>query len=117
MDIFNKLFGNQEDTLKDAADAKRKQAEKLLESGKEKLSDAYDVFSETVDEVYSQTKEKAKEVYASGSRVIIGVEEQVKEQLDEVTHFVKEKPVTSLIIGAGIAYLIFSLLKNHSDDN
>jgi ElaB/YqjD/DUF883 family membrane-anchored ribosome-binding protein len=116
MDIFNKLFRNQEDTLKHAADAKRKQAEKLLEKGKEKLTNAYEVFSDTVDEVYSQTKEKAKDVYAGGSKVVIGVEEQVKEQLDEVALFVKEKPVTSLIIAAGIAYVIFSFLKNNSDD-
>lgn len=109
MDIFKLLFKNHEDNLKKAANTKKKQAENLIDLSKERLNEAYDSFSKTVDEVYGQSKEKAKSVYIEGSKIILNAE-------DKVELFVKEKPVTSFIIAAGIGYLIFSLLKKNSDD-
>ena len=68
-----------------------------------------------MDEVYSQSKDKARKAYNEGSKMVIDVEEHLKEHIEDIGEYIKHKPVTSLIIAAGIGYLIFAMIQKKSD--
>ncbi|MBA2711270.1 MAG: hypothetical protein H0U57_11845 [Tatlockia sp.] len=116
MNILNKLFNGHDVKLKRMAETQKEEAADLLERGKDRISEAYDLFSETVDDVYNQSKNTAKKAYKQGSKMVIDVEENLKEHIEDVGVYIKNKPVTSAIIAAGIGYLIISMLQKKSDD-
>jgi ElaB/YqjD/DUF883 family membrane-anchored ribosome-binding protein len=66
---------------------------------------------EAASDLMNGGKKFANELYAEGVHKVHEAEQNVKEYSDELLLKVKENPVTSLLIAAGVGFLISTLLK------
>ena len=57
-----------------------------------------------------ESKKKVNELYEEGRHSIDHVQQSIKCYSDDVVHKVHAKPITSLLIAAGIGYILSSLL-------
>ena len=67
--------------------------------------------SEAATELLEEGRKLANELYEGGLHKVQNAEDSVKEYSDELVKKVKEKPLTSLLIAAGVGYILSTLLR------
>lgn len=67
---------------------------------------------EQAEELYHHVRDKAHEMYEEGKKGVCEVEEHIKEYADDIIGYIKEKPVTSVLIAGGIGFILSALLKH-----
>ncbi len=67
--------------------------------------------ADAAGELLNEGKKLVNELYADGVKKVCGAEDIVKEYSDELLVKVKENPLTSVLIAAGVGFLISSFLK------
>jgi len=66
---------------------------------------------DAASELLHEGKKKVNELYENQTQKIAEVEENIKSYSEDLSHKVKESPLTSLLIAGGIGFLIASILK------
>ncbi|KTC93866.1 MULTISPECIES: hypothetical protein [Legionella] len=61
--------------------------------------------------VLEETKKLGTDIYNDGTETINELKDKFQEHSDKVVQNVKEKPFTSLLIAAGIGFILSRLLK------
>jgi len=67
--------------------------------------------AEAASELFEESKKMANELYEEGKSQINNVHETVKEYSTEVCHHVHAKPLTSLLMAAGVGFILAALLR------
>lgn len=67
--------------------------------------------TDAATDLLNEGKKYASDVYQQGVDKIGNAEEAVKEYSDKLVDIIHEKPITSIIVAAGIGILLASLLK------
>jgi ElaB/YqjD/DUF883 family membrane-anchored ribosome-binding protein len=67
--------------------------------------------AEAASELFNEGKKLAQELYDEGLHKVNDVQDHTKEYTDELIKKVREKPLASLLIAAGVGFLLSSLLK------
>ncbi|MBA2649715.1 MAG: DUF883 domain-containing protein [Legionella sp.] len=83
----------------------------LYEREKEIVSDAYDAIKDKAEALTEKVSETACDLYNQGKLRYNDLEQSVCEYSDEVIKAIKEKPLSSVLIAAGVGFLISKLLK------
>ena len=94
---MNNKFDNKKSTYETTVD----QAQNLYEQGVEKAGAAYEQVKESVSDLLDESKKKISEVQGS-----------LHEYSDELTAFVRTKPLTSILIAGGVGFIIAKLFKS-----
>ena len=66
---------------------------------------------EKARDTYHEIKHKAEEFYEEGKKTMCDARDHLKEYSEEVVDYVKEKPISSLLIAGGIGFILAALLK------
>jgi ElaB/YqjD/DUF883 family membrane-anchored ribosome-binding protein len=66
---------------------------------------------DSASELFCEGKNKAHELYDEGVQKVSETQKTVNEYSDEFVKKVKENPVTSVLIAAGVGYILSSLLR------
>lgn len=86
-------------------------AKSKLDNEKHKIEQSFEESKDKVEEFYHHTKDKAGELYEEGKRKVCDAQHNLKECSDEIVKYVKEKPLTSLLIAGGVGFILSALLK------
>lgn len=82
------------------------------EEGLKKVGDVYTDVREAAEHLYEHTKDKAHEYLQEGKHKVRQTQENIEDLTDELITKVKAKPLTSLLIAAGIGFIIASLTRS-----
>lgn len=63
------------------------------------------------DALYHHVKDRASEFYEEGRKTAHHAQDNLKIQRDNLVKHVQEKPLTSVLIAAGIGFILSSFLK------
>ena len=66
---------------------------------------------ERIEEVGERIKDKTQELFEEGREKLASLEHSIAECEEEFINKVRERPVTSLLIAAGIGFLLSKMLK------
>ena len=66
---------------------------------------------DAASELLKESKKLANELYEGGLEKVSEAEEGMKEYSDELLRKIKENPLSSVLIAAGVGFLLSSLLK------
>lgn len=67
--------------------------------------------TEAAADLVNEGKKYANEVYQQGVNKIEDVEDTVKEYSDKLIEIIQEKPLTAIMVAAGVGMLLASILK------
>lgn len=67
--------------------------------------------AEAAEELINESKKYAHEVYQHGVDKVSDAEQVVKEYSDKVVQKIHEKPITSVLIAAGVGMLLAAFLR------
>lgn len=67
--------------------------------------------AEAANQLLNEGKKMAHELYESQAQKVAHVQENIKGYSDEVMVKVKENPMTSVLVAAGVGFLLASLLR------
>jgi ElaB/YqjD/DUF883 family membrane-anchored ribosome-binding protein len=67
--------------------------------------------AEAASELINEGKKLAQELYEEGMHKVGDVQDHTKEYTDDLIKKVREKPLASILIAAGVGFLLSSLLK------
>jgi len=86
----------------------------LYNTAKKKTSEAYYETKDKAEDLTDQLKQTASDVYQSGrekvNQRVNQIEGSIQEQADLVLQSVREKPLTSVLIAAGIGFILAKLI-------
>lgn len=66
---------------------------------------------EHADALYDQVKNRAYEIYEEGKKTASHAQDNLKHYTDNLTKYVRERPISSLLIASGIGFILSSLLR------
>ena len=78
---------------------------------KNKAKKLYNQGKEESESLAQQITEGSTNLYEKGKRKVTDLENRIDEYTEELTTKVQEKPLTSLLIAAGVGFLLSHLLK------
>lgn len=64
-----------------------------------------------VEETTEQVKDKAQDVYESGKKQVHEAQKILQNNTEDLINKIKEKPIQSVLIAAGIGYLLSKFIK------
>ncbi len=67
--------------------------------------------ADAAGDLVNEGKKLVNELYEDGLKKVSNAEDNIKEYSDELLVKVKENPLTSVLIAAGVGFLLSSLLK------
>ena len=93
-----------------AKEIKRK-AGALYDTAKEKAENAYYETKPKAEELAAQIGTTATDLYQSGKEELSKAEQYIEDSVASVYHSIQKKPLTSVLIAAGIGYLFAKIFK------
>lgn len=78
---------------------------------KEKTGQIYSEVKDKLEETGEKIKDKAEELFDEGREQFVNLEQSAAEYGEQVIDKVRERPVTSLLVAAGVGFLLSKLLK------
>jgi len=88
-------------------DTLKKAQEKLKKDGRNARAHV----GEAASELYEEGKKRAGELYEEGMNGVHNVEENMKQYSDDVLKKVQKNPLASVLIAAGVGFLLSSILR------
>ncbi len=86
----------------------------LYNTAKEKTSEAYYETKDKAEDLTDQLKQTASDVYQSGkekaNQTLNQMEGSFQDHADQALQSVREKPLTSVLIAAGIGFILAKLI-------
>ncbi|MDR3442653.1 MAG: hypothetical protein P4L65_06505 [Legionella sp.] len=98
------------DFNKNAKEIKNK-ASTLYEAAKENAASAYYDTKPKAEELFSKVGDTASDLYESGKVKVGEAEGYVEDSITAMSRSVQRQPMTSVLLAAGIGYLLAKLLK------
>ncbi|MBA3536520.1 MAG: DUF883 domain-containing protein [Tatlockia sp.] len=97
--------------LNNVKDKTIKQTEELGENVKEKASSTYNDIKNHAESMVHQVKEKTADLYEEGKHKVSDIQESAIDYADDFVQNIKDKPLTSVLIAAGVGYVMSLLLR------
>jgi ElaB/YqjD/DUF883 family membrane-anchored ribosome-binding protein len=88
-----------------------KQSEELGENAKAKVASTYEDLKHNAESIVHQVKEKTADLYEEGKHKVSDIQDSAIDYADDFVKTIKDKPLTSVLIAAGIGYVMSHLLK------
>lgn len=93
-----------------AKEIKRKAGE-LYDTAKEKVGNAYYETKPKAEELANQIGSTATDLYQSGKAELSKAEGYIEDSLANLSGSIRNQPLTSVLIAAGIGYLLAKIFK------
>lgn len=95
----------------DNAQEVKKKASDLYGTAKEKAANAYYETKPKAEELAEQIGNTASDLYQSGKKGLGQAEEYIEESIACMAQSIRKKPLTSILIAAGVGYIYAKLFK------
>ena len=82
-----------------------------LDSKIDKLQRDKDEAIRHADALYHHVKDRATEFYEEGRKTATHAQDNIKVQRDNLVKHVQDKPLTSILIAAGVGFILSAILK------
>lgn len=86
-------------------------AKELYEEAQDKTSSIYDDLKHKTEAVSQQVKDSVSDFYKEGKKKVNQAEDMFEEYSDTLIKTIKEKPLTSVLVAAGVGYVLSLLCK------
>lgn len=99
--------------LKEAAKEKSNEAIKEVKNA---TSSVYENVKDNAESFTNQVHDTVADYYSEGKKKVEQAIDVTRHQKDYVMEQIKDKPLTSVLIAAGVGYLLSQFIKNNSNN-